>query len=263
MRLGISTNTFFSRLSTESSFDALRQVNVDSCELYLASFSEYEPNFLDSLVLKKGRIYVHAVHPEGSQFEPGLFSTNVRVRTDAENIFKKICYAARILGAKYYTFHGPVRLKPAGEQFDIARIGHRMNQLIDIAQSFGIRIAYENVSYGYGCSPEYFKNLLQYCSNITFALDVKHALLSGTDPLMFLEAMGERTVSVHLCDLKRDNSSALPGEGYYAFDRFIYEIARRLNNPSLFLEADGKDYRDTAHLKKCYDYLNALVMYRR
>ena len=89
MRVGISTASLFNRVPTESAFDVLRQMRVDTTEVFLNTFSEYEKPFADALVARKGTINVHSVHALSTQFEPQLFTTNARVQAHAENIFKK------------------------------------------------------------------------------------------------------------------------------------------------------------------------------
>ena len=259
MRLGISTSSFFNRINTESAFDIIRQMHIDTAEVYLTTFSEYEQRFLDALVPRKGNLNVYSVHPEGAQFEPELFSTNSRVRADAELFFKKVCAAARALGAKYYTFHGPVRLKKTSYEFDFVRLGDRVNQLSEIARSFGISLAYENVFYGYGNNPDYFRDLLRQCPNLACSLNVKNALLAHIDPIIFLDAMQGRIAIIYLCDVCKDMSTALPGEGKYNFEKFFSELYKRnIVNTCMIIEANSRDYRDLNQLKAAYDYLAAL-----
>ena len=232
-------------------------------EVYLTTFSEYEQKFLDVIVPRRGNIAVHSVHPEGSQFEPELFSTNARIRADAEIFFRKVCYSARMLGAPFYIFHGPVRLKKTEYEFDFVRLGDRVNQLCEIARSYGVRLAYENVFYGYGNTPDYFKQLLRQCPNLLAVLDTRHALLAGIEPIKFLEAMEGKICTIHLCDIKKDSDSALPGEGKYNFEKFFNEANKARVNASVILEPSSRDYKDVNQLKTCYDYLNALIIRSR
>lgn len=255
MKLGISTASFFRRLPTESTFDILRQMRVDTTEVFLNTFSEYEKPYAEELAARKGNIAVHSVHCLGTQFEPQLFSDNTRVRTDAENLFRKVCCAGFILGAEYYTFHGPTRLKKRDNDFDYDKIAATVNRLTEIAQSLGIKLSYENVYWAYGSDPEYFKQLCRRCPDLYTTLDVKQAALAGHDPVRFLDAMGGRISTLHLCDVDKTGHTALPGHGRIAFDKFFREVEKIKPMANAFLEVYSTDYKDLNQLRESYDYI--------
>lgn len=259
MKLGISTASFFNRVQTESTFDILRQMRVDTTEVFLNTFSEYEKPFIDALIPRRGNITVHSVHCLGTQFEPQLFSSNVRVRSDAETIFRKVCYAGYMLGAKFYTFHGPTRLKKRTYTFDYLKLGNRVNQLIDIAQSYGVNLSYENVHWAYGSDPDYFKQLLKQCPRLYTTLDVKQAMQAGHDPVKFLDVMQGHISTLHLCDVDKTGETALPGKGKINFERFFRELERRNVNVHAFIEVYARDYKDLNELKATYDYIADII----
>ena len=260
MKLGISTASFFNRVHTESTFDILRQMRVDTTEVFLNTFSEYEKPFIDALVQRRGTLYVHSVHCLGTQFEPQLFSANARVRNDAENIFRKVCYAGFALGAKFYTFHGPTRLKKRDYVFDYIKLGNRINQLIDIAQSYGVNLSYENVHWAYGSDPEYFKQLLKQCPRLYTTLDVKQAMQAGQHPVKFLDAMSGHISTLHLCDVDKAGDTALPGRGKMNFEKFFRELEKRNVNVPALVEVYARDYKDLNELKATYDYIADIVV---
>ena len=258
MKLGISTASFFNRVQTESSFDLLRQMRVDTTEVFLNTYSEYEKSFVDALIPMRGSIRVHSVHCIGTQFEPQLFNANARVRADAEALFRKVCYAGYVLGAKYYTFHGPARYKKWDNDFDYQKFGNRINQLIDIAQSCGMNLSYENVHWTYASFPDFFKQLLKICPRLYTTLDVKQAVLAGYDPVKFLDVMGNRISTVHLCDVDKHGKTALPGQGKMNFERIFRELDRANINVSALIEVYSSDYADISELRASYDYLEKL-----
>ncbi len=259
MRIGISTSSFFNKVSTESTFDFLRQMNVDITELFLNTFIEYEKPFVDALIPRKGAINVHSVHAQSLQFEPLLFNSNARVRADAENLFRKICYAGFAMGAKYYTFHGPFNIKNEKKlKIDYDKLCYRINQLIDIAQGYGVRLSYENVSWTYASNPEFFKQVFSRCPLLTATLDVKQALKAGINPIKFLNAMEGRVATVHICDYGK-NSTQLPGDGKYNFKKFFKELVNRGINAPIFIEAYSRDYNDLNELWDCYNNMKQLI----
>jgi len=258
MKFGISTASFFNRINTESTFDIVRKMHIDTVELSLTTFSEYERRFIDALIARKGNLSVLSIRPEGTQFEPELFSTNARIRADAEVFFKKVCSAGQMLNARYYVFLGPVRLKKLNYDFDFLRLSDRINQLNEIARSFGLTLVYQNAFFAYGSSPEYFKELNKQCSFISYALNFRHALTAGLDPIKFLDAFGEKLAIVQLNDLKKDLNSILPGEGRYNFEKFFIELKKRNSTADIFLDAISRDYKDLTQLKTSYDFLLSL-----
>jgi len=259
MKLGISTASFFGREHVEATFEILRSMNVDNTEVFLNTFSEYEKAFVEALKERKGEIKVHSLHAHGTCFEPELFSGYDRIRNDAEQIFRKVCYAGFVLGAKYLTFHGPF-IKPRRTlNIDFPKFGERLNQLCDIAESYGMYIAYENVNWAYCNNPEFFKNLKQYCPKLKATLDIKQAFFSDVDPYKFLDVMEDRLATVHVCDMDNKLNPMLPLSGRFNFEKFFRELAARTPEAAVFIEVYKDCYRDYDELKDCYDRLNELI----
>lgn len=259
MKLGISTASFFGREHVEATFEILRSMNVDNTEVFLNTFSEYEKAFVEALKERKGDIKVHSLHAHGTCFEPELFSGYDRIRNDAEQIFRKVCYAGFVLGAKYLTFHGPF-IKPRRTlNIDFPKFGERLNQLCDIAESYGMYIAYENVNWAYCNNPEFFKNLKQYCPKLKATLDIKQAFFSDVDPYKFLDVMEDRLATVHVCDMDNKLNPMLPLSGRFNFEKFFRELAARTPEAAVFIEVYKDCYRDYDELKDRYDRLNELI----
>ena len=83
MKIGISTASLFMRLYNEDAIALISEWGVQTAEVFLTSFSEYEPKFSETLLKKKGNLNVNSVHVLNTQFEPQLFSDHPRVRSDA------------------------------------------------------------------------------------------------------------------------------------------------------------------------------------
>ena len=258
MRVGISTASFFNRVATENCFTVLEQMNVDTAQVLLNTFSEYETPFVDALVARKGNINVHSVQALAAQFEPQLFNTNARVRADAESIFRKVCYAGAMLGAKFYTFHGPLRLKRRNYVFDFSKYGDRVNKLCEIAESYGLRLSYENVHWSYFNYPDFFRGLKKECPTLCGTLSVAQAAKSGFDVYKYLDVMEDRISTVHLCDWNKDDT-LLPGRGKFNFEKLFKELDRRNLNVHMFIEVYSKDYKDINEVKDSYDYVRRLL----
>jgi len=254
-RIGISTASFFNKVSTEDAFDVLRSLGINVTEVFLNTFSEYDEAFVIPLAKKKGNITVHSVHALGLQFEPELFSISERVMRDSERVFEMVCNSCRILGAKYYTFHGPAKLKNQKYTLDLSRFGINLNKIIEKAGRFGIKISYENVHWCHFNEPQFFADLKKECSDLYATLDIKQALQGGIDPLEFLDAMDGRISTLHLCDLDKNGNTCLPGKGQYDFAKLFRELKRREINAPLLLEVYPRDYGDISELKDVVEWL--------
>lgn len=259
MKTGVSTACFFGREQIEDSFDVLRRMGVDVTEVFLNTFSEYEKDFSEQLAARRGGIGVHSVHAHGTCFEPELFSSHDRIREDAEEIFKKVCAAGFMLGAKYYTFHGPFLKVDRPLNLDYLRFSARLNQLCEIASRYGIKIAYENVCWAYGNNLEFFKTLLPLCPELKTTLDVKQAIYSGIDPLKVLDVMGSRVATVHICDMDAKNHPSLPGKGRYPFAKFFKTLAADYPDMTVLIEVYKDCYGDYDELSENYRYVSDLV----
>lgn len=258
MRTGISTASFFTKVSTESCFTALRDMGVDTTEVFLSTYSEYEKGFVDALgerLAGSAPLKVHSVHCLSSQFEGELFSPSNRVRDDAEQLFRKICYAANVLGAKYYTFHGPLNLKKSSPSTDIGMYAERFSYLADVARTYGVMIAVENVHYCKFASPDLMRDLMRACPTLCATVDVKHSLFSGYDPLKYIDAVEDHLVTVHVTDVTKDDTTALPGKGRYDFERLFRELDKRGVEPAVIIEAYSRDFTYLEELKTSYEYL--------
>lgn len=260
MKLGISTASFFTKVLTENCFSALRDMNVHTTEVFLSSSSEYEKGFVDALASRlNGDMTVHSVHALSNQFEGELFSQSRRVRDDAEAVFRKICYAGNALGAKYYTFHGPLSLKRSPPSVDVGSIAERFNELADIARTYGVIIALENVHYCRFKTPEIIREVLKNCPDLAATVDVKHSVFAGYDPIKFIDAVEDRLVTLHVTDVDRDENTFIPGRGKFNFEKLFKEIDKRGLDPTVLIEAYPKDYTYNEELADSYKHLKEII----
>lgn len=259
MRVGISTATFFNRIYNENAFDQLRELGCDLTEVFFTTFSEYEEDFVQEIARKKGDITVHSVHALGTQFEPELFNISPRVRADAEKVFRKVCNAARILGAKYMTFHGPYIMKKKKYILDFEKLGARINELIDIAKSYGVTLSYENVHYAFFNQPSFFIELKKHCPDIMGTLDIKQSMQGGISPYEMLDAIGDRLSTIHICDIKENNETAIIGKGNFDFEKFINTLKAKNIQAPVILELYSKDYSSMDELKQNFEYIKSLM----
>ena len=260
MKTGISTASFFTKLPTESCFAALADMGAEVTEVFLSTYSEYEKGFVDALGGRlDGKVKVHSVHALSSQFEGELFSPSNMVRDDAERLFRKVCYAGNVLGAKYYTFHGPLNLKRSSPPTDVAAYAERFSYLADVARTYGIFIAVENVHYCKFATPELMRDLMRACPALCATIDIKHSLFSGYDPIRYIDAVEDRLVTVHVTDVTKEDATALPGKGRFDFEKLLRDLDRRKLEPAVIIEAYARDFAYLEQLKAAYDYLRGIA----
>ncbi len=223
------------------------------------TYSEYRKEFTDIIASQLNGITVHSVHALSTQFEPELFNRNERVFNDAVALFKNFISAGKNLGAKFYTFHGPLQLKKLALKTDYDFICARLNEINALANQYGITISFENVHWAFSNNPEFFKEILKKCPDIRTTLDVKQALLSGFDPLDYLDVMQETISTIHICDIKEGNVTALPGKGEFDFCKFFKAVSKYRIDAAVLIENYSKDYETLDDIKAAYAYVKSLL----
>lgn len=259
MKTGISTASFYPRYLTEDALDRVGELGIKGCEVFLETFSEYQPSFANLLCekMKKYGLIAYSVHSLSSQFEPQLFSATERQRKDARDVLKKVFDTAQRIGAKTYVFHGPANLKQTNLIYHYESLGENTAYLAELAASFGLQFSWENVHWCYFNHPEFAENLLKHIhhKNLYFTLDIKQAMQAGIDPFLFLEAMGKHLAHVHVCDYDIDGNLAMPGKGIFDFKRLYRELKILDYQGPLILEVYQNNYRTMEDIKKSYAFL--------
>ena len=258
MEVGISTATFFLKELTENTFSVIQRCGGQTCEVFLTTYSEYEPPFVDMLNERRGDLSVYSVHSLNTQFEPQLFNLAPRTRSDAEAMFRKVLAAGERLGAKVYTFHGLSRLKK-GAYFDPEVVGRRMRELGGIAKEYGITLCLENVHWATFNTPDFYREMKKYSEGCGCVLDIKQARQSGYDWREYLDVMGDTLRNVHLSDVDKDGNIAMVGKGVFPFDELIKRLADIEYKGPLIIEQYAKNYDGYEEVAQSVEYLKNLI----
>ena len=258
MKVGISTATFFLKELTEDSFSVIQRCGAETCEVFLTTYTEYEPQFADMLNDRKGELEVYSVHSLNTQFEPQLFNLAPRTRADAEMMFRKVLAVGKKLGAKVYTFHGLSRLKK-NTYFDPVSVGKRMCELGDIAGEYGITLCLENVHWATFNAPSFYAEMKKYSSNCGCELDVKQAWQSGYDWREYLDVMGDTLKNVHLSDVDKDGNITMIGKGVFPFEELINRLDKLGYDGPLMIEQYAKNYDSYEEVGQSVKYLKNIV----
>lgn len=254
MRAGVSTATLFLRLNNEDAVPLLAEWGVDEAEVFLTSFSEYAPSYAEQLAAKKGGLQVHSVHVLNTQFEPQLYAAHPRVKADAYYFLGETMRSARILGARYYTFHGVARLKRTFRE-NIPRVAGQTAEIAAFCRKFGVTLAYENVEWAFYNRPGVFRELKAACPTLAGVLDIKQARITGYDWRQYLEEMGENISHVHVSDVASDGTMCLPGRGVFDFDELFARLQGVGFDGPVLIENYGNDYGDIGEIRAAYEFL--------
>lgn len=211
MVTGISTACFNPNSETEDSFKSIKEAGAETCEAAFCTFYEYRPEFAKKCDVTGLDVRFISAFPPN--FEAQLFSRSRRVRGDGFYWLDQILRSAQLFGAKTYIFRGA----PSDE--DINFITGRLNEIANFCLRFGVNLCVENSVSGLCRRPEHFARMKQGCPQLSGALSLKNAALSGYPWQMYAANMAGALSVIKIsepeaCNLKH----ILPALKDYAFD---------------------------------------------
>ena len=266
MITGMSTSCFFGREILEDTIGIMGKMGVRKAEVFLNTLSEYEPDFVKELRARAddNGVEILSVHPMGVQFEMPMYTPYERTVRDAEDIYKKVLDACNILGAKRYIYHGGLFIKGGRMPLDFEKTGRITGRVCDLAAERGIEIAYENVHWCWFNYPAFAGELIRVCrrDNLSFNLDIKQAAQSGCHYSRYMDAMGSRLKSVHICDYVTTPDGRVTPKAPFEGQVNFYELKLALEEVDydgpVILELYSNNYRDYSHLKDIYSRLGEI-----
>ena len=259
MQVGISTATLFGRKPTEQALEFFAENNIECAEVFLESYCEYNKEFGKLLANNKGNVNVHSVHTLTTQFEPQLYSLNERAQSDSFKLLEMAMSSAQEFGAKYYTFHGGARFKKTPFKINYERVGSITQKIIDVANKFGVTLAYENVHWGYYNYIGFFEEIRKRTIGLKGTLDIKQARQSGIEYAEYIKEMNNDIVTVHLSDVDANGKMCLPGNGITDFHDLFSRLKDVGFNGALLIEAYQSDFSTFEELFSSLDYLKNLL----
>lgn len=262
MKIGVSTASLFLRYDNEDAVAVLDGLGIEVAEIFLTSFSEYNPDFAQLLKMRKGNVKAHSVHILNTQVEPQLFNRHERVREDSYFLLGQAMQSAKILGAEHYTFHGTARFKKASRDpanDNLQRMGECIREIGNFCDGYGVRLCLENVEWSTYNRVGVFTEMKRYYPPLKGVLDVKQARISGEGYMPYLQEMGEHIATVHLSDIDEGGRMCLPGRGKTDFETLLKSLRDVGFDGPLLIEAYKDDYREIEELKRSCDYLREIL----
>jgi len=256
MDIGLSSACFYPDMHTENSIEKMKELGFNHGEIFLNTLSEYESDFLE-ILLEKKELYefnINSVHAFAGSFEPYLFDKYDRRRKDMLNHFKKVCRAAKILGASCYTFHG-MRLAEFDE-IDCKFIIDIYNELSYIAAESGIKLAQENVSWCMSSNLKFLTLLSNSCKYpIYFTLDLKQAYKANVSIEKYIKVMGSNLVNLHINDRNEKSPCLLPGKGSLIYEDILSYLKKVNYSGKGIIEVYSNNYLNCYELTEAKDFL--------
>lgn len=260
MKIGLSSASFYPNVKTEDSIALMKNLGFESGEIFLNSPSEYEEDFVSLLLEEKNKhnFHIHSVHSFSSSFEPFIFDSYTRRRDDMYVYFKKVCEAAKILGADCYTFHGMryQNLNTLNNKFII----EVYNKLLYTAYEEGIKLAQENVSWCMSADINFLNMIKESCKYpIHFTLDIKQAYKAGIYPEKYIDSMGKNIINFHINDRDKDNICLLPGKGDVDYKKISCKLKEIGYNKVGIIEVYSNNYSDYNELTLAKKFLTSYM----
>ena len=258
MIIGLSTASYFGKAVTEDALQLIKDTGVDTIEVFLTTFSEYEPSFGDLLKSRLDGLKVHSVHTLTSQFEPQLTNRAERTRKDALLVLDKVGQIIKKIGAKYYTFHGATVIKKTQLNPDYDWEAKCIKEVTRLLKGYGGELTYENVHWARYRHPYFIKNMHERIPDLKTCLDIKQAMQSGIDYKEYLEADGDTLKTVHVCDYDGDRLYP-PGKGSFDFKEFFKRLQGVGYSGPIMIELYSGDYESFEDVKESVYYLKNIL----
>lgn len=256
MNIGLSSAVFYPKVETEDSIEIISSLGFKCAEIFLNTPLEFENNFIEVLKDKKDKygLKINSVHSFSPLYEPYLFDSYKRRRTDMLKYFQKVCKAARVLGASCYTFHG-MKLTDIDE-IDFKLIYDVYNTLTYIAGENGIKLAQENVAWCMSSNLEYLDMIKTHTKYpLYFTFDIKQAYKTKIHPFKYLDIMDENLINFHVNDRDKDHICLLPGKGTVDFISIFDKIKAHKYSGNVIIEVYGNNYNSYSQLTEAKDFL--------
>lgn len=260
MEVGLSSASFYPDLNTEDTIKTMTNIGFRSGEIFLNCLSEYEAEFIEQLLVEKERtgFQIKSVHAFSGSFEPYLFERYKRRRVDTLKIFKKVCNAAKALGANCYNFHGMRHENMM--QIDLEFISDIYDELIYTAGESGIKLAQENVSWCMSSNLSFLEELKERCKYpLYFTLDIKQSYKAGINPKEYISVMGSRLTNLHVNDKDAEHLCMLPGRGHVDYVELKQNLEKIGYDGMAIIEVYRNNFEAYAELFEAKQFLEGIL----
>ncbi|MBT1002263.1 TIM barrel protein [Paenarthrobacter sp. DKR-5] len=174
-----------------------------------------------------------------------------RIRRSAE--------LAAAFGAERLVVGGGAQRASGTQGEDYARLGAALDQVTDVAESFGLSASYHPHLSTIVEGPEELERLMAL-TRIGFCPDTAHLAAGGADPAAMIRKYPDRIRHVHLKDFRKDPFAFLPlGQGELDFPDIVAAIKESGYDSWLMVELDEYDGDPRAAAEISHRYLTGLL----
>ena len=245
MTSGISTATLYP-METEKAIRTLGDLGVRNIEIFVNDTSELSGTVRRDIAsfISDYSMNAVSVHPFLSVLETSFLFYDYQRRVNTiMDIYARHFEFAQSVGAKIFVLHGAKKDAHCTDEVYI----ERFMKLCDIAGTFGVTVAQENVHYCKSGSIDFLKMLKREC-DAKFVLDIKQAVRAGYDPLDIVDAVGENVIHLHVSD-NREGADCIPvGQGTYDIRGLIRALRAKGFDGAMLLELYNSGYSELSEL---------------
>ncbi len=224
MRCGVSTACFYPQGTAES----LRKVckaGVETTEIFLNTFSELDPAYIDRLraILGESKTRVRSLHPFASNLDTFFFASEYVGRLeDGLRLYRRFFEICSLLKIRLMVFHGDYRQTP----YPFEKYCENYLLLRNMARSYDVDFCQENVVRCKCGQPEYIRRMRE-CTrdDISFVLDVKQQRRAGVPLWEMMDAMRGKIAHVHLSGETPENDCVTPDISNFPLEAFLRRLA--------------------------------------
>jgi len=231
----------------------ISEVGYEGIEVFdgnLAAFADQPEVLLDAL--KKANLKLVSVYTGANFIYDDIL----------EDEMHKIAQAAKLasdFGATRLIVGGGAKRASGERADDMAKLGRALDQVVDLAASFGLETSYHPHLGTIVEGPEALERLMQV-SKIKFCPDTAHLTAGGGNPVELIEKHGDRLAHVHLKDYKYATGAFLPlGQGDIDFGGVIAAVKSSGYDSWLMVELDSYDGDPKEAAKISKQYLDSLL----
>jgi sugar phosphate isomerase/epimerase len=167
--------------------------------------------------------------------------------------YRKLCKAAKLLGAECYTFHG---MRYANfDSLDKKFIADVYDELSYISLEEGIKLAQENVSWCMSGNLNFLSFLNESSKYpIYYTLDIKQAYKAFVEPEKYIDVMGKNIINFHVNDRDEKNICLLPGRGKVDYKIIVSKLKSMEYDGMAIIEVYRENYSNYTELSEAGKY---------
>ena len=258
MDIGASTACLYP-LETEKALYELAVRGVKNVEIFINSVDELDGAVFSDMRKTLGSfgMSVKSVHPFSSPMETLFLFGNYPRRTEyLLDIYKHYFEVMNLLGAKIFVLHGAILSSNVPDE----RYMERYLRLYREGVAKGITVAQENICYCKSSSLSFLKNMSEQLGDeVRFVIDLKQARRSNLDIFQIIDALGDKTVHLHVSDGSKGGDCLPIGTGDFDFER-LFRVMDGLNyDGALIVELYRENYSSYDDLATCVKTLEKLL----